>query len=122
MNKPSSPTAHAVVWIDHHHAYVAPIEASAAEPRHLKAHSHPTAQHGSAVRSEHEFYASVCKGLEGMGAILVTGSRTGLADFRHYVEKHRPLTMAQVVAYEVAAHPTENQLVALGKQFFEISA
>jgi len=43
----------------------------------------------------------------------------GIADFRHCVEEHRPLTAAaRIVGYEVVDHPTENQLVALARKHF----
>jgi hypothetical protein len=50
--------------------------------------------------------------------VLLTGSHTALADFRHYVEKHRPQTAARIVAWEVVDHPSTNQLVALARRFF----
>lgn len=120
MSTPIAATTHAVVWIDHHHANVLKIDASPVRSLHVNAHVHPTAQHGSEVRSEHEFFAEVCGNLEGVDAVLVTGARTALADFRHYAEKHRPQTAARVVAYDIVDHPTENQLTALGRQFFEL--
>lgn len=120
MSTPIEASTHAVVWIDHHQASVVGIDANSAPPRHLKAHEHPTAQHGSQVRSEHEFFAQVCEVVEGADVALVTGGKTALADFRHYVEKHRPHMAARVVAYDVVDHPTENQLIALGRKFFEL--
>jgi hypothetical protein len=44
--------------------------------------------------------------------------KTGLADFRHYVEKHRPAVATQIVGWEHSDRPTENQLVALARQYF----
>jgi hypothetical protein len=120
MNTPTAATTHAVVWIDHRHANILPLEADAAQPRHVQAHVHPTAQHGSAVRTEHEFFAEVCAGLDGIGAVLLTGGKTALADFRHYAEKHRPQTAARIAAYELVDHPTDKQLAALGRKFFEL--
>ena len=120
MIKPIAATSHAVVWIDHHHANVLRIDANSSQPRHVQAHVHPTAQHGSGVRTEHEFFAEVCTSLEGIGAVLMTGGTTALADFRHYVEKHRPQTAARIAAYDIVDHPTDGQLAALGRQFFEL--
>jgi stalled ribosome rescue protein Dom34 len=120
VSTPTVAPTHAVVWIDHHHANVLQIDASGVRPRRVQAHVHPTAQHGSEVRSAHEFFADVCSSLDAVDAVLVTGARTALADFRHYVEKHLPRTAARIVAYDVVDHPTENQLTALGRQFFEL--
>jgi hypothetical protein len=120
VSTPVAASTHAVVWIDHHHANIVRIDAGGAPPHRVKAHVHPTAQHGSEVRSAHEFFAEVCSSLDAVDAVLVTGARTALADFRHYVEKHRPQTTARVAAYDVVDHPTDNQLTALGRQFFEL--
>jgi hypothetical protein len=111
--------AHAVVWTDHQSAQVLQFNADTVVPRKVKSHSHPTGQHGSAVRSEHEFFAAVCDALEGIPEVLLTGSHTAIADFRHYVDKHRPQTALRIAGYEVVDHPSENQLVALGRKYFE---
>lgn len=109
---------HAVVWTDHQSAQVLQFDAEHVLAQKVRAHSHHTAQHGSAVRSQHEFFAELCDALAGIHEVLVTGSHTALADFRHYVEKHRPQLIGQVVGYEVVDHPSENQLVALARRFF----
>ncbi|MBL8330078.1 MAG: hypothetical protein JNJ71_14625 [Rubrivivax sp.] len=110
-------TFHAVVLIDHTHAQILQFDAEHVEASRLKAHSHHP-RHHSTVRSEHEFFGQVCDALRGIAEVLVTGSHTSLADFRHYAEKHRPQTAAQIVGYETVDHPTENQLVALARRYF----
>ncbi len=110
---------HAVLWIDHHHASVHSTGEQATPVRHVKAHAHPTAQHGSEVRSEHELFGEVCDALEAVEAALVAGSKTALADFRHYVEKHRPQTGRHIASYQTVEHLSDRQLVALGRDFFD---
>jgi len=109
---------HAVVWLDHQSAQVLQFDAEHVQAQKVKAHSHHTKQHGSAVRTEHEFFGEVCDALAGITEVLVTGSKTTQADFKHYVEKHRPALASQVVGYETVDHPTENQLVAMARQYF----
>lgn len=109
---------HAVVQIDHQKAQVLQFDAEHVVAERVKAHTHHTKQHGSAVRSEHEFYADVCTALQGINEVLVTGSGTALSDFRHYVEKHRPQQKGQIVGYETVDHPSEKQLIALARQYF----
>jgi hypothetical protein len=112
------PLFHAVVWTDHQNAQVLQFDAEHVQAEKLHAHTHHTAQHGSQVRSQHEFYGHLCDALEGITEVLLTGSHTALADFRHYAEKHRPQTAARVVGWEVVDHPSTNQLVALARRFF----
>lgn len=111
-------SSYAVVWTDHHSAKVLQLDDEHATAHVIREHTRHTAQHGSAVRSEHEFYAEVCDKLDEVGQVLVTGSHTALADFRHYVDKHRPQTAARIAAYETVDHPSENQLVALARKHF----
>jgi len=109
---------HAVVWIDHEKAQVLQFDAQHVQAQKVKAHSHHTAQHGSAVRTQHEFFGEVCEALAGIGEILVAGPRTGLDDFRHYADKHRPETARRIVGYETVDHPSEAQLVAQARKYF----
>lgn len=107
---------HAVIWLDHHNAQVIEFDAEHLQERHLKAHEHNTRQHRSAVRSEHEFFAQVCDAVADMESILVTGSHTAQADFRHYIDKHRPALAPKISGWETVDHPTPAQLVALARQ------
>ena len=109
---------HAVVWIDHQKAQLLQFDAEHVQAQKVKAHSHHTAQHGSTVRTEHEFFGQVCDALEGIAEVLVVGPKTGIGAFEHYVAKHRPARAGQIVGYEVVDHPSENQLVALARQYF----
>jgi len=110
---------HAVVWTDHHSATLLTFDAEQVETHHVHEHAHPTARHASGVRTEHEFFAAVCAALEARPQILVTAGHAALADFRHYAEKHRPETAARIVGYEVVDHPSDKQLVALARTFFD---
>ena len=111
-------TFHAVVWLDHQQAKVLQFDAEHVQAEKVKAHTHHTKQHGSAVRSEHEFFGEVCEALKGIEEVLVVGSSTAQSDFKHYADKHRPQIAKHIVAYETVDHPTEAQLVAKARQFF----
>jgi stalled ribosome rescue protein Dom34 len=110
--------SHAVVWTDHQSAQVLQFDAAHMQAKKIRTHTHYTRQHGSTVRTEHEFFGEVCAALEGIAEVLVTGPHIALADFRHYADKHRPHTAARIVGYEVADHPSENELVAAARKYF----
>ncbi|MEO8739260.1 MAG: hypothetical protein ABI537_06110 [Casimicrobiaceae bacterium] len=112
------PLFQAVVWIDHHSAQILQFDAEHLQASKIKAHTHYTRQHGSGVRDEHEFFGEVCAALAGVTEVLVTGSHTAQADFRHYVDKHRPLVSKQIAGWETVDHPSEGQLVASARKFF----
>lgn len=109
---------HAVVQIDHHQARVLQFDAESVRAETVRSAEHHTRQHGSGVRSEHEFFGHVCDALDGVAEVLVTGSKTALADFRHYVEKHRAASAGRIVGWETVDQPSEKQLVALARRYF----
>ncbi len=109
---------HAVVFIDHHSAQLLQFTSEQVVERKIHEQLKFTRQHQSGVRTEHEFFGNVCDAFDDIAEVLVVGGHSGLADFRHYVEKHRPLTEPCIVGYEVVDHPTENQLVALARRYF----
>lgn len=111
---------HAVAQIDHHAAKVLHFDADEFQLRKVTAHRHDTGQHGSAVRSEHEFFAEVCESLEGITWVLVAGGHAALADFRRYVDKHQPALLARITGWETIDHPTEGQLLALARKYLAV--
>jgi stalled ribosome rescue protein Dom34 len=111
-------TFHAVVRIDHQTAEILQFDAEHVQAQKVKAHTHHTAYHGSTVRTEHEFFGQVCDALAGIPEVLVTGSHQAMADFRHYVDKHRPALAPHIVGWETVDRPTQAQLVALARQYF----
>jgi hypothetical protein len=110
--------SHAVLWLDHHHADVLQFNNEEVRSQKVADSPHDTRQHQSEVRTQHEFFASVCDALAGIAMVLVTGSHMSQTNFRHYVEKHRAHLMPQLVGWETVNQPTEPELVALGKKFF----
>jgi len=109
---------HAVAFVDHQSAEILQFDSEHVVERKVHEHLKVTRQHGSGVRTEHEFFGQVCDALDGIAEVLVAGGHQGLADFRHYVDKHRPQTAPRIVGYEVVDHPSENQLVALARKHF----
>jgi hypothetical protein len=109
---------HAVAFVDHHSAQVLQFNSEHVVERSVHEQLKFTRQHGSGVRTEHEFFGQVCDALDGIAEVLVVGGHTGLADFRHYADKHRPQTAQRITGYEVVDHPSENQLVALARRYF----
>lgn len=110
--------SHAVVWADHQTAQVLRLDSEQLQATKIRSHDHYTRQHGSSVRTEHEFFGAICDAVEDVSEVLITGAHTTLADLHHYIGKHRPHTALRIVGYEVVDHPTENQLVAAAHKYF----
>jgi stalled ribosome rescue protein Dom34 len=112
-------TSHAVISISHEAADILVFDDQDSTSSKVRTHEHPTGQHRSQVRSEHEFFGHVCDAIDGVGQVVMAGPRTALVDFEHYARKHRPSSASRVLAYDVVDHPTRNQLVAMARKFFE---
>ena len=118
------PQHHAVLLIHHDKAEVLQFDAEHLQAQKIKSrskhglHAHHTRQPNGDVRTEHEFFGEVCDALTGINEVLVAGGHTSQADFSHYVQKHRPQVMKQIVGWETVDHPTDGQLVALAKKHF----
>jgi stalled ribosome rescue protein Dom34 len=112
------PLHHAVIHIDHQKAEILQFDSEHLQTQKIKSHSHHTRQHGSEVRTEHEFFGQVCDALAGVAEVLVAGSHGAQNDFRHYVGKHRPQVMKQIAGWETVDHPSEGQLLALARKQF----
>ncbi|MGN6527590.1 MAG: hypothetical protein ACTHL8_14470 [Burkholderiaceae bacterium] len=110
---------HAVIRIDQAHALVLQLDSHPPLARRLEAHRHPTRRHASAARTGHEFLAEVCAAVDDVDEILVVGGHQALADFEHYVRKHRPETAARIVGNDVVDQPSQSQLAAHARRFFE---
>ena len=109
---------HAVVWLDHHHAEILQFDPEHVQASKVKSLTNHTRTHGNGVRTEHEFFGLVCDALQAVPEVLITGSKTSLKDFQHFVDQHRPALAPHVFGYEVVDHPSPAQLVALARRFF----
>jgi stalled ribosome rescue protein Dom34 len=109
---------HAALWLDHHEARVFGLDAEPPAVHRVREHAHPTHQRQSDVRTVHEFFDSVCDALNGPRAVMVMGSKTAVADFRHYVENTAPNFSRHVADYMVIDRLSDSQIVALARSTF----
>ena len=107
----------AVMLIDHHSAQLLRLDVSPLQAVKVQEHSHPTRQHGRAVRTEHGLFAEVGNSLKGIQEDLVTRSHGAQSDYGHGVDTHRQLVNQQTVGWKKVDYPTEGQRVALARAF-----
>lgn len=111
-------TTHAVTWLDHQSARVLHLDEGDTAQSTIKAQHHETRQHGSGVRTEHEFFAHICDSIATLDEVLMTGPRLALADFKHYVEKHRSALASRLVGWHVSDRLSDGQLIAMAREQF----
>jgi stalled ribosome rescue protein Dom34 len=117
---------HAIVWIDHHEAKVFGFNASEAEP--LVVRTHLTGHHGQHKANvsgaghlsiDRDFFNRVMAALKDVGAILLTGPAHAKLELKNYIDEHKPELAKRISAVEALDHPTDRELIALGRKFFK---
>lgn len=117
---------HAVVWIDHHEArvfHVSPtdVERLIVHPDHPTRHIHHKAGaigsgHASA---DHDFLNAVVQSIADAGAVLIVGPAGAKTELVKHIHHHDPGLMKAIVGVETVDHPSDAQLVAHAKTYFE---
>jgi hypothetical protein len=118
---------HAVIWIDHKEARIFEVDAAKVDRsvvdspgphihRHadevdLRVRNHPD--------DEHRYFRDVARALEGHGQILLVGPAQTKMHFSRYLHEHDRQLEAKIVGIESADHPTDAQLVAHLRSYFQ---
>jgi stalled ribosome rescue protein Dom34 len=117
---------HAIVWIDHaaaHVMHISPddVEQSIVRPEGGRPHlHHKRGAIGSGHASENQHYLhDVVASLAGAQEILIVGpGQAKLALIKH-AQAHDPAVAVKVVGVETVDHPSDAQLVAYARRYFE---
>jgi hypothetical protein len=108
----------AVFRIDHRDAHVLQFDGKSWTSHTIVRQSDRSASPLRGV-ADREYFSDVCDALIGINEILVTGPHTTQAEFRDYVRSHRPSVEDRIVGWETVDHPTELQLMALARSYFQ---
>lgn len=118
---------HAIVWIDHKEAKIFHVDPKQIDkvvvPSHASGHHahHKANTTGSGHRGvDKEFFGRVVSGLADTAEILVVGPGNAKSEFKNYVAESAPSIAKQIVGVESLDHPSDRQLVALGREYFSI--
>jgi stalled ribosome rescue protein Dom34 len=118
--------SHAVVWIDHQRAHVIKFSLEHSEATEIHAHggaTHLHHKHG-AVGSGHapenqKYYASIAAALKGIAEILVTGPASAKNELVKHIEAHNHELVKAIAGVETSDHPSEGQLLAHARKWFD---
>ena len=110
-------TFHAVVWMDHNEAHVLMFDREHVESQRVKSRSHHKHQGKSGDAAA--FYADIAKALQGTHEVLLTGPGAARNEFRDWCQSHVKAAAGVIVDSIASDHPSDNQLVALARQYFK---
>jgi len=120
--------SYSTVWIDHKEARIFHVRAHEAQEEIIKAtppgahHKHPKGPEGPREHPDDakRFFHEIARSLEGASEILLVGPSTAKLEFFRYVHGHDPTLEGRIVAIETVDHPTDGQLVAYTRQYFNL--
>jgi stalled ribosome rescue protein Dom34 len=114
----NSPHYHAVVWVDHREARIFHLSHTDVHPTKHIHHKANSIGSGHAQEDKNYFQA-IIEAVSGSGAILITGPANAKTELVKYIHQHDPRMMKTVVGIETVDHPSDAQLVAYARKYFE---
>lgn len=117
---------HAVVWIDHREARVFEFSADDVQksvihphaPKHQVHHKAGSLGAGHAKEDQH-YYHEVAEALTHAGEILIVGPGQAKTMLMKHLHAHDPKVAEKVVAIETVDHPSDGQVVAHARKYFD---
>jgi stalled ribosome rescue protein Dom34 len=117
--------AHAVVWIDHLTAKVFPMGRTGVGE--VVVHAHPSSNHlhhkansigPGRAEEDRSFLPTVAESLRFCRDILIVGPGIEKAALLQYLQENRKDLTATQLHAEASEHPTDREIVALGRRRF----
>lgn len=117
---------HAVVWIDHaeaHVMHISPDDVESSVVRPGKAHQHLHNKSGATgvgrAPEDRHFYHEVVEAVKGAQEVLVVGPASAKLNLIKHIHSHDQKMADKVVGVETVDHPSDAQLVAYARRYFE---
>ena len=113
-----------IVWLDSEKALIFSLKPEGIEKSNVSKsgidhHSHDKKDHLNDSHLEH-FYRDLAKALEDAEQLLIMGPGLGKKHFNSYLESHHTNGLSKkVIGIENSDHPSDNQILASGREFFK---
>jgi hypothetical protein len=117
---------HAVVCIDHSEALVFEIAQDDVTEHRIRPSErqgnihHKAGSVGSGhAHEDKSYFMAVSDALQPSHEILIVGHGTAKTEFAHFVRDHVPALAPRIMGVEAMDHPTNGEIVAFARKFFE---
>src|SRR5579859_6050696 len=118
--------SHVAVWLDHHEARVFQISRERFDEATFQKDEHHVRRHPdrNASAAQHpddakRFFREIAEAIDLADEVLVVGPSSAKVEFLKYVQAHHPKLEARIVGVETVDHPTDPQLAAFARSYFE---
>lgn len=117
---------HAVVWIDHRQARVIHFnptdsETEVVHPHHPKKniHSHALPRGSNHGAEDQHYLHEVVEAISNAKAVLIIGPSNAKQELVKHIEHHDKHLVGIIAGVENSDHPTDKQILAHARKFFE---
>ena len=116
--------ANYIIWMDSEKAHIfnlkpTGIERSNLEKKGADHHTHDKSNQLTDSNGEH-FCKELSHKIKDAAEILLMGPGLGKTHFKNYLEKHHQADLAKkIIGVENCDHPTDKQILAIGRKFFQ---
>jgi stalled ribosome rescue protein Dom34 len=114
-----------VIWIDQEHAKIfqfsnEKMERKNIAARHQDHHTHRL-DHLDLKQQEKAFFSDTAAQLSDAKRVLILGPGAAKQHFQNYLVENQPALGKKIVGCETVDHPTDAQIAALARKFFNVS-
>jgi stalled ribosome rescue protein Dom34 len=114
--------AHVALWLDHKEAKIFHIDPETFSEKTIKAPHHQVTrkgeEHGRHAGNK-PFYDEIAAALASAAQVLVVGPSSAKLDFIRHLHTHDAGLEGRVVGVETLDHPTDGQLAAYVRHYFD---
>jgi len=120
--------SYATIWLDHREARIFRLSSRGVDKATLRPMLHPERRHsrGESAATAHpdddrRFFADISAALSGYAHILVIGPSSAKLELVEYAHERDHTLEDRIDGVQTVDHPTDRQIVALGKKYFKLA-
>ncbi len=110
-----------ILFIDSDHAKIFTLNPGKLDTAEMKKHDfkHHTSDQKNEEHEKH-FFQEVSAKIKDTSELLIVGPGMAKARFKTHLETHHHDLVKKIIGVETIDHPTDPQIVAVGKKFFKL--
>lgn len=112
-----------VIWIDREHAQIFHFSDISMERRKIRSSHHDHHTHArdnfDHERQERSFFQEAKDELAASSHIVLVGPGVAKHHFQTYLIEHYPVVARKIIGLETVDHPTDGQIAAMAKTYFD---
>ncbi len=117
---------HAIVWLDHAQAHVIVFDADMSSTQVVRPQGGPPHIHHKAnsmdsghLPEDQSYLHAVGQALKGANTVMVAGPANAKLELMKHIARHDPQLLDKVSSVQTVDHPTDGQLLDLGRRYFK---